>query len=243
MSLSQPATGPATAGRDGLWTRRLLALLAGTAVAAAATRGLLALGPAGLDRIRDVAWVAGGVHLAQRHWRPRRTGRLVWRTRVVGRRATEAGLVARRSVAGLLGLAAGLVFWTLFGVGTVSLLPDRWYRFGVAAVALGLGLAVHREARFTGPLALTASGIRDGGAWYPWVTVRAAELAGDEPDGGVALHLLPERLPRPVVGGREVTVSDERLLTAIEQFRAAPGTLSVGLPVIPPEPAARPGVG
>ncbi len=53
----------------------------------------------------------------------------------------------------------------------------------------------------------------------------------------VWLRLDPGRLWPQVIGGREVTVPDERLLAAIEQFRSRPEVLAVGLPVTPPEPA------
>ncbi|MET7468371.1 hypothetical protein ACFYON_12600 [Micromonospora sp. NPDC005686] len=54
------------------------------------------------------------------------------------------------------------------------------------------------------------------------------------------LRLEPERLPRPVIGGRDLTVPDERLIAAIERFRTTPEARAVGLPVTAPEPA--PGV-
>ncbi|MDG4803078.1 hypothetical protein [Micromonospora sp. WMMD980] len=147
MSLSGPVVGSAAPGRDGLWSRRLLSLLAGTAVAVVVGRGLLALGPASVHRFRDLAWVVTGLHLAQRYWRPRRTGRLV----------------------------------------------------------------------------------------------RAARPNPDRREGGVMLRLDPVEIPGPVVGGRDVAVSDERLLAAIERFRVAPETLAVGLPVTPPEATSQRG--
>ncbi|MFI5833923.1 hypothetical protein ACIA5A_09640 [Micromonospora sp. NPDC051300] len=247
MSLCGPAQGSAAPGRDGLRSRRLIALLAGVAVTVTTGPGLLALQPAVLHRFGDLAWVVTGAHLAQHYWRPRRTGRLVWRPRIVGRHATEAGLLARRSPAGWLGLATTVALGTVLAVAAVSFLADHWRPVAawqpllLAAVSLGPGWAVYREVRFTGRLALTASGIRDGGTCYPWSRVRAAGPNTDDRDGGVMLRVDPAEFPRPVVGGRDVTVSDERLLTAIEQFRVAPETLAVGLPVTAPEPGARGG--
>ncbi|SCL62097.1 hypothetical protein [Micromonospora chersina] len=231
-------------GPDELWSRRLLALLAGTAVAVATARGLLALDASDLTQFRGQVWMVTAVHLAQQHWRPRRTGRLRWRSRVVGRHGTEPGLVARRSTAGWLRLTADLALGSVVTLGVASLLPDRWRWVEVgrpvllAAVALGLGWAVYREVRFTGRLALTASGIRDGGEWYPWSEIREARPNSRKREDGVWLRLDPGRLLPQVVGGRDVTVSDERLLAAIERFRAAPEALAVGLPVTPPEPAS-----
>lgn len=80
-----------------LASRRLLALLLGGAVAAVAARILVPMSRADLTDLRGLVWLATGVHLAQQHWRPRRTGRLVWRARVAGHTAIEPGLVAGRS--------------------------------------------------------------------------------------------------------------------------------------------------
>ncbi|MEU1842197.1 hypothetical protein [Micromonospora sediminicola] len=228
----------------GVWSRRLPALLAGVVVAAVTGRGLLAMDPSDLAHFRTLAWMVTGVHLAQQRWRPRRTGRLVWRSRVVGPRGAEPGLVARRSTAGWLELAAEVALGAVLTLGVVSLLPARWAWIGpvrpvlLTAVALGLGWAIYREARFTGRIALTASGIRHGGEWYPWSEIREARPNSRRGEDGVWLRLDPGRFRPQVVGGRDVTVSDARLLAAIERFRTAPAALAVGLPVTPPEPAS-----
>ncbi|MER7991419.1 hypothetical protein [Micromonospora chalcea] len=231
--------------RDGLWSRRLFALLAGTAVAAVSGRVLLALDPSHLDAARGVVWLVMLGHLAQRYWRPRRTGRLIWRPRVAGPHGAEPGLVARRSAAGWLGLTADVTAGVVVALGGFSVLTERWPQVEagrpplLAAVALGLGWVVYAETRFTGRLALTGGGLRYGGDWYPWSEIRGVRRSGERA-GGVHLRLEPERLPRTVVGGRDLAVPDERLIAAIEAFRTTPEALAVGLPVTPPEPA--PGV-
>ncbi|MFD2766799.1 hypothetical protein [Micromonospora eburnea] len=241
MSLPEPAAS-VQPNRDGFWSRRLAALLAGGAVAAVAAWLLLGMSRADLADVRGLAWLATGMHLVQQRWRPRRTGRLVWHARVAGRDGTEPGLVARRSPAAWLEMSTGAFGGITLTVGVVSLIPDRWSWAEVgrpvllAGLALGLGWAVFQEARFTGRLALTASGLRDGSEWYPWSEVREARLNSRKRPDGVWLRLDPGRLTPQVVGGRKVTVSDERLLAAIEHFRPRPQTLAVGLPITPPEP-------
>ncbi|MFG2053782.1 hypothetical protein ACGFI9_07085 [Micromonospora sp. NPDC048930] len=243
MSLPGPAVASAQPHRDGLWSRRLLALAAGGAVAGMAARVLLTRSPADLADVHGLVWAVTGVHLAQQRWRPRRTGRLVWRARVHGRHGTEPGLVAGRSAAGWVELVIEAALAVTLTVAGISLLPEGWAWVGVgrpvllAGVALGLGALVYQEVRFTGRLALTASGIRDGAEWYPWSEVREARPNSRGRRDGVWLRLDPGRLWPQVVGGREVTVPDERLLAAIEQFRTRPEMLAVGLPVTPPEPA------
>lgn len=146
-------------------------------------------------------------------------------------------------------LAAGPAAGALLALGVISTLPDRWGWVPVgrpvllAAVALGLGWAVYRQARFTGQVALTASGVRDGGDRYQWAEIRTARPVSRDREDGVSLHLDPARLPRPRVGGREVAVSDERLAAAIEHFRTRPEALAVGLAGHPPEPAVEPAGG
>ncbi|MGR6317044.1 hypothetical protein Q2K19_07775 [Micromonospora soli] len=245
MSVSGPAVAPAQPRRAELWSRRLLALVAGGAVAALAARVLLAIKVAGPEDIGGLVWVTTGVHLAQQRWRPRRDGRLVWRARVSGRYGTEPGLVAGRSAAGWVELVAGRLAGTTLAVGVISTLPAGWDWVGVGrpvllgAVALGLGQVAYREVRFTGRLALTASGLRYGSAWYAWTEVEDARPNSRNWRDGVWLRLDPGRLLPQVVGGRSVAVSDERLLAAIEQFRRRPEVLAVGLPVAPPEPVLR----
>ncbi|MFJ8582709.1 hypothetical protein [Micromonospora sp. NPDC093277] len=242
MSLPGPAVASAQPSRDGFWSRRLTALLAGGAVATVAAWLLLLMSRADLADVRGLAGLAGALHLVQRRWRPRRTGRLVWHAQVAGRDGTEPGLVARRSSAAWLEMATG-VFWGItLTVGVVSVIPDRWSWVGVGrtvlltALALGLGRAVFQEARFTGRLALTASGLRDGPEWFPWSEVKEARLNSRKRPDGVWLRVAPGRLTPQVVGGRKVSVSDERLLAAIEHVRSRPEALAVGLPVAPPEP-------
>lgn len=245
MSGPGPMAAAAVPGRDGLWSRRLLALLAGAAAAAVSGRVLLALDPSDLSAIRGTVWLVGLVHLAQRYWRPRRTGRLVWRPRVAGPHGAEPGLMARRSAAGWLGLTADVALGLVVVLGGFSFLTERWPQVEpwrplvLGAVALGLGWVVHSEVRFTGRLALTGGGLRYDGDWYPWSGIRGAQRSGER-GGGVHLRLEPERLPRPLIGGRDLAVPDERLIAAIERFRTTPEALAVGLPVTPPEPA--PGV-
>ncbi|HEX7744764.1 MAG TPA: hypothetical protein VF462_05835 [Micromonosporaceae bacterium] len=252
MSLPWPAVSAARPGRDGLWSRRLLSLVAGGAVAAVAAGALLPMTASDLDDVRGAVWVATAVHLAQQHWRPRRTGRLAWCARVAGRHGTEPGLVARRSPAGWVGLVAGVVVGTTLSVGTISILPNHWAWVGaarpvlLAVVALGLGRVAYREVRFTGRLALTASGIRQGRRWYGWTNIDRVGLhrRDGRVDGVRLRQIVREPLePAPVIGGRSVAVSDERLLAAIEHLRPRPEVLAVGLPVSPPEPAVRPAGG
>ena len=143
------------------------------------------------------------------------------------------------------GLTADVTAGVVVALGGFSVLTERWPQVEagrppvLAAVALGLGWVVYAETRFTGRLALTGGGLRYGGDWYPWSEIRGVRRSGERA-GGVHLRLEPERLPRTVVGGRDLAVPDERLIAAIEAFRTTPEALAVGLPVTPPEPA--PGV-
>ena len=240
--MSGPAMAAAAPDRDGLWSRRLFALLAGAMVAAVSGRVLLALEPSHLDAVRGVVWLVMLGHLAQRYWRPRRTGRLVWRPRLAGSHGAEPGLVARRSAAGWLGLTADVTAGVVVTLGGFSFLTERWPQVEagrplvLAAVALGLGWVVHAETRFTGRLTLTGGGLRYGSDRYPWSEIRGVRPSGER-GGGVHLRLEPDRLPRTVIGGRDLIVPDERLMAAIEAFRTTPEALAVGLPVTPPEPA------
>ncbi|MFI7425845.1 hypothetical protein ACIBPB_02540 [Micromonospora sp. NPDC049836] len=238
MFSSEPLAA-ARPGRDGLWPRRLLSLVVGGAVAVVAARVLLPLTASQLDDVRGLAWVAAGAHLGQQRWRPRRTGRLVWRARVFGRQGVEPGLVARRSTAGWVELIATVAMVTTLAVGVVSLLPDggswaaaRPVLLGV--VALGLGVCVYQEVRFPDRVALTASGLRDGWHRYAWPDIAGAGL---QDGGGVRLRLAVRQIPPPVVGGRGLAASDERLLAAIDEVRSRPQALAVGLPITPAEPA------
>ncbi|MFY1659473.1 hypothetical protein [Micromonospora sp. WMMD1274] len=245
MSAPGPTAAAAVPGRDGLWSRRLLALLAGAAVAAVSGRVLLALGPSHLSAVRGVVWLVMLGPLALRYWRPRRTGRLIWRPRVAGPHGAEPGLMARRSAVGWLELTADVTAGVVVALGGFSFLTERWPQVEawrplvLASVALGLGWVVYAETRFTGRLTLTGGGLRYGGDWYPWSGIRGVRRSGER-GGGLHLRLEPEQLPRPLIGGRDLAVPDERLLAAIERFRTTPEALAVGLPVTPPEPA--PGV-
>ncbi|KKJ95514.1 hypothetical protein [Micromonospora sp. HK10] len=238
MFSSEPVAA-ARPGRDGLWPRRLLSLVVGGAVAVLAARVLLPLTASQLDAFRDLAWVAAVAHLGQQRWRPRRTGRLVWRARVFGRHGVEPGFVARRSAAGWVELIATVAVTTTLTVGVISLLPDggswaaaRPVLLGVVAVRLGV--CVYREVRFPDRVALTASGLRDGRHRYAWSDIAATSL---QDGGGVRLRLAVRQIPPPVVGGRGLAVSDERLLAAIDQVRSGPQVLAVGLPISAAEPA------
>lgn len=245
MSGPGPMAAAAVPDRDGLWSRRLLALLAAMTVAAVSSRILLALDPSHLSDVRGMVWLVMLGHLAQRYWRPRRTGRLIWRPRLAGPHGAEPGLMARRSAAGWLGLTADVTAGVVVALGGFSFLTERWPQVEpwrplvLAAVAIGLGWVVYGEVRFTGRLALTGGGLRYDGDWYPWSGIRGVQRSGER-GGGVHLRLEPEQLPRPMIGGRDLAVPDERLIAAIEQFRTTPEALAVGLPVAPPEPA--PGV-
>ncbi|RZU73102.1 hypothetical protein EV384_1499 [Micromonospora kangleipakensis] len=243
--------GPAVYVRhDDLWPRRLLSLAVAAAVAAVAAAGLLRARQSDLDDVQFVVWLVTGAHLLEKRWRPQRTGRLVWRARAAGRDATEPGLVAGRSFAGWVDLAADATMATTLAVGLISLLPDDpgWARIArpglLVAVAVGLGRLAYREVRVTGRLALTASGIRHGRRWYAWSDVDGARLhTQDGRADGVWLRVRqPPALP-PVVGGRSVAVADELLLAAIDHFRTRPEVLAVGLPVTAPEPAVEPAGG
>ncbi|WP_406038272.1 hypothetical protein OG799_25285 [Micromonospora sp. NBC_00898] len=252
VSVSGPARATAYVSGGGLWPRRLLAL-AVAAVVFTAAAGVLLGGPE-LD-VHDLqfpVWLATGLRLAEGHWWPRRSARLVWRPRVAGRYAVESGLVARRSLAGWAVQMTELAWATPVAVALISLLPDgpgsaRDARAVLlVGVAAGLGRVAYGEARFTGRLALTASGVRHRDRQYAWSNIDRARLAVvDGRVDGVRLRLIVRKAlePAPVVGGRGVAVSDERLLAAIDHFRARPEALAVGLPVTAPEPAGAPAGG
>ncbi|MEU4640042.1 hypothetical protein [Micromonospora sp. NPDC023814] len=113
----------------------------------------------------------------------------------------------------------------------------------VAAAATG-GVA-YSGLRFTGRLALTASGIRHGRRRYDWSNIDRVSL--HRRDGRLAGVRLRPRVwrslePAPVVGGRDVAVPEQRLVAAIEAYRERPQALAVG-PVTAPEPAVEPAGG
>ncbi|WP_157744705.1 hypothetical protein [Micromonospora viridifaciens] len=230
---------------DGLWARRLLAAAAAAAVAAPVAAGLLRLPPREQLDLSCLVWLLLGARWLSRQWWPRRDGRLVWRVRVAGRYSTEPGLVARRSLGGWADLAAETIATAAIGVALISTLPDESGWAGLlrpllaVGVAAAIGRVVYGEVRFTGRLALTASGIRHGRRTYGWTNIDRVIL--HKRDGRVdGVRLRPARWvslePAPVVGGRDTAVPEERLVAAIEQFRSRPEMLAVGLPVTAPEP-------
>ncbi|GAA4572926.1 hypothetical protein GCM10023176_36860 [Micromonospora coerulea] len=252
VSDSGPAGAAAYVSGGGLQGRRLLALAVAAVVFAAAAAVLLRGPEFDVDDVQLVVWLATGLRLAEQRWWPRRSARLVWRPQVVGRYAVESGLVARRSLAGWVVLLTELAWAAPVALGAISLLPDEpgWARNARAVLLVGVAAVLARvaygEARYTGRLALTASGVRHRDRHYPWSNIDRARLAVvDGRVDGVRLRLIVREslAPAPVVGGRGVAVSDERLLAAIEHFRCRPAALAVGLPVTAPEPAVAPAGG
>jgi len=247
-----PLLGRLPSPGDGLWTRRLLAVATAAVMAAPMAAGLLRLPPRDqLDPtcLMLLAWCAGWL---SRRWRPRRDGRLVWRSRVAGRHSVEPGLVARRSLAGWADLVTGMMTVTATGVTLIGMLPEgaRWAGAGRSLLAVGVsaavGQAVYEEIRLTGRLALTAGGIRHGRRLYDWGNIdRVGPKKQDGRVDGVRLRQIVRKPlePEPVLGGRDTAVPEERLVAAIEHFRSRPEMLAVGLPVTAPEPAAQPAGG
>ncbi|MFU8852989.1 hypothetical protein ACNAW0_18665 [Micromonospora sp. SL1-18] len=247
-----PLLGRLPSPGDGLWTRRLLAVAAAAAVAAPLAAGLLRLPPRDqLDPSCLVMPLFGAGWLSRRWW-PRRDGRLVWRPRAAGRYSVEPGLVARRSLAGWADLVAETMRTAAVGVWLIGTLPEepRWAALLRPLIAVGVAAAiawvVFEEVRFTGRLALTASGIRHGRRTHGWTNID--RVIPHKQDGRVdGVRLRPARWvslePAPVVGGRDTAVPEDRLVAAIEHFRSRPEMLAVGLPVTAPEPAAQPAGG
>ncbi|MBY8871615.1 hypothetical protein K7640_07120 [Micromonospora sp. PLK6-60] len=244
MSQSRPGRLPSLG--DGLWGRRLLAGAVGAAVAALLAAGLFRLVAAEPHDLGFAVWVVTGLHLLSKRWRPRRDGRLRWHNRVAGRDAVEAGLVARRSLAGWVDLLGDALVTVAIAGALATVLPNEewWGAAGrallVASAAVLAGRAGYGAVRFTGRLALTASGIRHGRRAYGWTNIDL--VVPHRSDGridGVRLRPATWRStdPAPVVGGRDTAVPEERLVAAIEHFRHRPETLAVGLPVTAPEPA------
>ncbi|MFI7575026.1 hypothetical protein [Micromonospora sp. NPDC049497] len=231
---------------DGLWARRVIALTAGAGVAALVGTGLLQVPPSDQYDLAFPIWLLAGARLLSTRWWPRRDGRLVWRVRVAGRDGVESGLVARRSIAGWVDLVGGAIMAAALGAGLISTLAAEptWARVVrgalVAGVAVGIGWVAHEEVRFTGRLALTASGVRHGRRVYGWTAIdRATPHRHNRRVDGVRLRpVVWESLePAPVVGGRDTAVPEDRLVAAIEHYRRRPEVLGVGLPVSAPEPA------
>ncbi|MEU6073010.1 hypothetical protein [Micromonospora sp. NPDC047074] len=229
---------------DGLWSRRLLA-----ATVAAVVTVLMAAALARVPRFEPdvcVFWLFVGLTVLLRRWRPRQDARLVWRERVAGVDGAEPGLVARRSLAGWVDLVVKLAWAAVVTLVATMLLPadPQWARLVRLALLVGLaaagGLVVYSGVRFTGRLALTASGIRHGRRRYDWSNIdRVSPHREDGRLAGVRLRLRVRRSlePAPVVGGRDVAVPEQRLAAAIEAYRERPQALAVG-PVTAPEPAA-----
>ncbi|MEU5946900.1 hypothetical protein ABZ793_15225 [Micromonospora sp. NPDC047465] len=236
---------------DGLWARRLLAAtMAGTVTVVVAAA--LSLVPRfEVDGTAGVFWLFVGLAALLRRWRPRQDARLAWRERVAGLDKIEPGLVARRSLAGRVDLAAALAFATAMTLVVTMLLPadPQWARVVRLALLVGLavatGFVAYSGVRFTGRLALTASGIRHGRRRYDWSDIDRVSL--HRQDGRLAGVRLRPRVwrslePAPVVGGRDVAVPEQRLAAAIEAYRERPQVLAAG-PVTAPEPAVEPAGG
>ncbi|MCW3816253.1 hypothetical protein ONA91_17555 [Micromonospora sp. DR5-3] len=244
MPLPLPGRRPSPG--DGLWARRLLAAAAAAAVAAPVAAGLFRLPPVDTLAASCAIWLPAGARWLTKRWWPRRDGRLVWMPQVAGRASVEPGLVARRSLAGWADLTAETVAMAAIGSGLIGTLPDESGWAGLlrpllaVGVAAGIGRVVYEEVRFTGRLALTATGIRHGRRTYGWTNIDL--VVPHKRDGQVdGVRLRPARWvslePAPVVGGRDTAVPEERLVAAIEHFRSRPEMLAVGLPVTAPEPA------
>ncbi|TDC77285.1 hypothetical protein E1193_22660 [Micromonospora sp. KC606] len=187
-----------------------------------------------------------GARLLAQRWRPHRDGRLVWRVRVAGRDAVEPGLVARRSVAGWVDVASNVVVIGALAAGALDALSGgppsaRFVRLALLIGATaGVGWISYEAARFTGRLALTASGVRYGRKVYDWTSL--GPVGPHRRNGRVeGVWLRPTGWapaePDPTVGGWDTAVSEEQLIAAIEHFRSRPAVLAVGLPVTVPEPA------
>ncbi|WP_091083063.1 hypothetical protein [Micromonospora nigra] len=231
-------TGPLPRSDDGLWSRRLLAASVAGAVTVATTLALLRVPRFEVESFACVLWLFVILTAMLRRWRPHQDSRLVWRERVVGVDGVEPGLVARRSLAGWIDQVVRAAWVVAVALIVTTLLPTDppWARtlrlvFLGAAAAVAVGVASYRQARFTGLLALTASGIRHGGRRYDWSNIDRVSLHRE--DGrlnGVRLRPRVWRslAPAPVVGGRDVAVPEVRLAAAIEAYRERPQALRVG---------------
>ncbi|MGN9774475.1 hypothetical protein ACTMS0_01640 [Micromonospora sp. H33] len=238
-------------GAAGLWGRRVVAGLvgAGASGVAAVVVARMPVDTTDDEAVGLVVWLlTGALLLLSRERRPRRRARLVWRARVAGLHGVEPGLVGRRSVAGWAEVAREMLLPILLALMLVAWLPGQeWSGWARIVVAVGVGVLVGRMAydvaRFTGAVALTASGIRQGRRQVAWVTVDQTLLrrSHGHVDGVYLRTVSGRRVPRShTVGGRTVAVPDERLRAAIDHYRGRPEMLAVGLPVEAPEPAAQP---
>ncbi|MER7457255.1 hypothetical protein [Micromonospora sp. NPDC126480] len=186
----------------GLTGRRGFALLVG-GVAGGAVALVVSRMPLDTHEEWDVGlliWLlAGGQLLLSHRWRPRRRARLVWRARVAGRYGVEAGLVARRSLVEWAQLGSSVAVPTVLAFGLLARLPDHeWSELVRSLVALGIGVFVGKVAygvaRFTGALALTASGVRQGRQHVPWPSIRETVLRRSSGRvDGVYLRTMPSQ--------------------------------------------------
>ncbi|MEU8217401.1 hypothetical protein AB0C47_16705 [Micromonospora taraxaci] len=224
---------------DGLWPRRLLAAALAAGAAAVILAGLLRVPEMGASVVSAAVWLSIGVRWLTGRWWPRRDGQLRWRERVSGRDRIEPGLVARRSLAGWVDLAAEWVVLIVIGSGLLASLPPQagWAGIVRPVVAVGiaawLGWTVYEQARFTGQLALTASAIRHGRTVLGWSNIdRVSPHRRDGRLNGVRLRpaVWQSLRPAPVVGGRDTAVPEERLIAAIEEHRHGPEGLVVPQP-------------
>lgn len=180
-------------------------------------------------------WLSIGVRWLTGRWWPPRNGRLRWQERVTGLDTVEPGLVARRSLAGWVDLAAEWVTLTVIGAALLATLPEQglWVDIARPVVAVGvaawLGRTAYAQVRFTGQLALTPSAIRHGRHVLDWTNIdRVSPHRRDGRLDGVRLRPAVWRSlqPAPVVGGRDTAVPGDRLIAAIEEYRFRPQDLA-----------------
>ncbi|WCN82183.1 hypothetical protein [Micromonospora sp. LH3U1] len=220
---------------DGLWPRRFLALTVAALVAGVTAGGLLRVPQVDSSAVSLAAWLTIGVRPLAGRWWPPRDGQLHWRERVTGLDTVEPGLVARRSLAGWIDLAAEWVMLTMIGAVLLASLPEQglWVDIVRPVLAVGvaawLGRTAYAQARFTGQLALTASAIRHGRQVLDWTNIdRVSPHRRDGRLNGVRLRPAVWRSlqPAPVVGGRDTAVPEDRLIAAIEEYRFRPQDLA-----------------
>lgn len=220
---------------DGLWPRRFLALTVAATVAVLITGGLLRVPAVGSSAVSVAVWLSIGVRWLTGRWWPRRDGQLHWRERVTGLGAVEPGLVARRSLAGWVDLAAEWVTLSVIGAALLASLPEQGLWVDIVRPVLAVGVAVwlgrtaYAQVRFTGQLALTPSAIRHGRRVLDWTNIdRVSPHRLDGRLDGVRLRPAVWRSlqPAPVVGGRDTAVPEDRLIAAIEEYRFRPQDLA-----------------
>ncbi|MGC5287340.1 hypothetical protein [Micromonospora sp. DT231] len=222
---------------DGLWPRRFLALIVAALVVGAVAGALVRVPREDSASISMVVWLSLGVRWLTGRWWPPRDGHLRWRERVAGLDGVEPGLVARRSLAGWVDLAAEWFVLLVVAVGLLLSLPEqgRWVDVVRPLLAVGvaawLGWTVYAQVRFTGQLALTPSAIRHGRQVLEWTNIdRVSPHRRDGRLNGVRLRPAVWRSlrPAPVVGGRDTAVPEDRLIAAIEEYRHRPQDLAGG---------------